>query len=138
VYVAAFAPNDGQSTLDLISSNPSPVGAQLVQNGAYFTLSRKGIFQDFAPDVAKDEKEVLWATQGPTAAAAFGAPVSSAAWKVKPTWFIIAENDRVISPELEKMEAEAMNAKSIVIPSSHVVMLSHPEVVAELVERAAH
>ena len=137
VYVAAFAPNDGQSTLDLINANPTPVGAQLVQNGGYFKLSRQGIFEDFAPDLTEGEKEVLFATQGPTAGAAFATAVSSAAWKTKPTWFIIAANDRVISPALESMEARAMNAKSILISSSHVVMLSHPEAVADFVERAA-
>ena len=137
VYVAAFAPNDGQSTLDLINANPTPVGAQLVQNGGYFKLSREGIFEDFAPDLTEGEKEVLFATQGPTAGAAFATPVSSAAWKTKPTWFIIAANDRVISPALERMEAEAMNAKTILIPSGHVVMLSHPEAVADFIEQAA-
>ena len=137
VYVAAFAPNDGQSTLDLINANPTPVGAQLLQSGGYFKLSREGVFQDFAPDLTEGEKEILFATQGPTAGAAFATPLSSPAWKTKPAWFIIAQNDRVISPALERMEAEAMNAKSILIPSGHVVMLSHPEAVADFIEQAA-
>jgi pimeloyl-ACP methyl ester carboxylesterase len=76
------------------------------------------------------------ATQAPTAAAVFGATVTTAAWKTKPSWSVIAGNDRAVSPELQKAEAAAMKATSITAPSSHVPMLSHPKEVADLIEQA--
>jgi len=63
--------------------------------------------------------------------------VTTAAWKAKPSWYVIAGNDRAIPPELEKAEAAAIKATSITLPSSHVAMLSHPKEVAELIEQAA-
>jgi pimeloyl-ACP methyl ester carboxylesterase len=138
VFVAAFAPDNGQKTLDLITANPTPAGAELRPTDGFFKLSAKGVFEDFAPDLPEVERKVLFATQGPIAGAAFAAPISTAAWRNKPSWFVIAGNDRMISPKLEEAEAEEMKAKSITIPSSHVVMLSHPVEVAGFIERAAH
>jgi pimeloyl-ACP methyl ester carboxylesterase len=138
VFVAAFAPDNGQTTLQLITANPTPVGAELRPTDGFFKLSAKGVFEDFGPDLPEVERKVLFATQGPTAGAAFGTPVSTAAWRNKPTWFVIAGNDRIISPKLEEAEAEEMKAKSITISSSHLVMLSHPVEVAGFIERAAH
>ena len=139
IYVAAFAPDKGESTLDQIKANPTPVGMELRPDASGFIkLSAKGIVEDFAPDVREAELKILIATQGPAAGAAFGAQISTPAWKNKPTWFVIASEDRVISPKLEESEAQEMNAKSITISSSHVVMLSHPVEVARFIERAAH
>jgi pimeloyl-ACP methyl ester carboxylesterase len=139
VYVAAFAPDKGESTLDQIKANPTPVRMELRPDASGFIkLSAKGIVEDFAPDVREPEQKILIATQGPAAGAAFGAPISTPAWKKKPTWFVIASEDRVISPKLEEVEAQEMKAKSITISSSHVVMLSHPAEVADFIERAAH
>jgi pimeloyl-ACP methyl ester carboxylesterase len=67
----------------------------------------------------------------------FGATITTAAWKTKPSWFVIAANDRAIPPALEKAEAATTKATSITLPSSHVPMLSHPKEVAELIEQAA-
>jgi pimeloyl-ACP methyl ester carboxylesterase len=138
VFVAAFAPDNGQKTLDLIMGNPTPAGPELRPTDGFFKLSAKGVFEDFAPDLPEVERKVLFATQDPTAGAAFAAQISNAAWRNKPSWFVIAGNDRVISPKLEEAEAKEMNAKSITIPSSHVVMLAHPVEVAGFIERAAH
>lgn len=138
VFVAAFAPDNGQTTLELITANPTPVGPELRPTDGFFKLSAKGVFEDFGPDLPEVERKVLFATQGPTAGAAFGAPITAAAWRNKPSWFVIAGNDRIISPKLEEAEAEEMKAKSITIPSSHLVMLSHPAEVAGFIERAAH
>ena len=139
VYVAAFAPDKGQSTLDQIKANPTPVGMELRPDAwGFLKLSAKGIVEDFAPDVREAEQKILIATQGPTAGAAFKAQISTPAWKNKPTWFVIASEDRVISPKLEEGEAQEMKAKSITISSSHVAMLSHPAEVADFIERAAH
>lgn len=138
VFVAAFAPDKGQSTLDLITANPTPVGPELRPTAGFFKLSAKGVFEDFAPDLPEVERQVLFVTQGPIAGAALGVPITAPAWRSKPTWFVIAGNDRMISPKLEESEAQEMKAKSITISSSHVVMLSHPVDVAGFIERAAH
>jgi pimeloyl-ACP methyl ester carboxylesterase len=138
VYLAAFAPDKGQSTLNLITANPTPVGPELRPSAGFFKVSAKGIFEDFAPDLPKLEREILFATQGPIAGAALAAPIGVPAWKNKPSWFVIAGEDRMISPKLEEAEAQEMKAKSITIPSSHVVMLSHPVEVAGFIERAAY
>jgi len=138
VYVAAFAPDKGESTLDLITANPTPVGPELRPTAGFFKLSAKGVFEDFAPDLPEVDRKVLFATQGPIAGAALGVPITAPAWRNKPSWFVIAGDDRMISPKLEEAEAQEMKAKSITIPSSHVVMLSHPVEVAGFIERAAH
>ena len=138
VYVAAFAPDQGESTLDQIKANPTPVGTELRPDAAGFLkLSDKGVVEDLAPDLPAAEQQILIATQGPTAGAAFGAPISTPAWKTKPTWFVVASEDRVISPALEESEAQKMNAISITIASGHLVLLSHPAEVARFIERAA-
>ena len=79
----------------------------------------------------------MTATQVPTAASVFGATITTAAWKTKPSWSVIAGNDRAVPPELEKAQAAAMKTTSLTLPSSHLVMLSHPKEVAELIEQAA-
>jgi pimeloyl-ACP methyl ester carboxylesterase len=138
VYVAAFAPDKGESTLDQIKANPTPVGTELRPDASgFFKLSGKGISEDLAPDLPEAEQRVLSAAQAPTAGAAFGAPITTPAWRNKPSWFVIASGDRVISPKLEEAEARKMNAKSITISSSHVVLVSHAVEVADFIERAA-
>ena len=94
--------------------------------------------EDFAQDLSEREKKLLVATQGPTNVSCFSTnlPVA-AAWKTKPDWFVVAANDRVIPPDLERAEAAAMNATTITLNSSHVVMLSHPKEVADVIEQAA-
>jgi len=138
VYVAAFAPDKGESTLDQIKANPTPVGTELRPDASgFFKLSGKGVSEDLAPDLPEAVQKVLIAAQGPTAGAAFGTPISAPAWRNKPSWFVIASGDRVISPKLEEAEAQKMSAKSITIASSHVVLVSHADEVAGFIERAA-
>jgi len=139
VYVAAFAPGDGESVVSISKPYPpAPLGAELRPDAqGFLSITPKGIAEDFAQDLPKTEKEVLTATQGPTNGAAFGAPVTTAAWKTKPSWFVIASNDRAIPPDLEKAEAVRMKATAITLASSHLAMLSHPTEVAELIAKAA-
>jgi pimeloyl-ACP methyl ester carboxylesterase len=139
VYLAAFAPGDGESVASITKPYPAaPLASELrPDTQGYLSLTSKGVAEDFAQDLSINEKENLTATQVPTAAAAFGATITTAAWKSKPSWFVIAANDRSIPPELERAEAELMKATSITLPSSHVVMLSHPAEVAVLIEQAA-
>jgi pimeloyl-ACP methyl ester carboxylesterase len=139
VYVAAFAPGEGES-INSVSKPypPAPLGAELrLDAQSFLTATRKGIAEDMAQDLPDIEQQILTATQGQTAAAVFGATVTTAAWKSKPSWAVIAGNDRAIPPELEKDEAAAIKATSITLPSNHLAMLSHPLEVAELIEQAA-
>ena len=139
VYVAALAPSDGESVASVTKPfPPAPLGSEVRADAeGFLTVTPKGIAEDFAQDLPDNEKQLLTATQGPTAAAVFGATITTAAWKTKPSWCVIASNDRAVSPELEKAEAAAMKATSITVPSSHVPMLSHPKEVADLIEQAA-
>ncbi len=138
VFISAFAPDDGESSLSLATAYPTPLGSTLKPNSfGFLELSPEVIAQDFAQDLSDREQEILTATQVPTAGAALGATVTDPAWKNKPNWFIIAENDRTVSPEQEEMEALRMNATTIKLPTSHVAMLAAPERVAKFIQIAA-
>jgi pimeloyl-ACP methyl ester carboxylesterase len=139
VYVAAFAPGDGGSINSLSKPYPpAPLGAELRPDPQGFLwVTPKGVAEDFAQDLSDHEKQILTATQGPTNASVFAATITTAAWKTKPSWFVIAANDRAIPPELEKAEAAQIKATAITLSSSHVAMLAHPKEVAELIEQAA-
>jgi pimeloyl-ACP methyl ester carboxylesterase len=139
VYVAALAPSEGESVASATKPfPPAPLGSEVRADAdGFLTVTPKGIAEDFAQDLPDEEKQLLTATQGPTAAAVFGATITTAAWKTKPSWCVIASNDRAVPPELEKAEAAAMKATSITVASSHVPMLSHPKEVADLIEQAA-
>jgi len=139
VYVAAFAPGEGES-INSVSKPypPAPLSGEVqLDSQGFLTATRKGIAEDMAQDLPPGEQQILTATQGQTAAAVFGATVAKAAWKSKPSWAVIAGNDRAIPPELEKDEAATIKATSITLPSNHLAMLSHPRAVAELIEQAA-
>lgn len=139
VYVAAFAPDAGQAMGDLGKDlPPAPGGAELRPDAqGFLSLTAKGIEEDFAADLPLAERKVLTATQGPTNAACFGAKIGQPAWRAKSTWYVVASNDRMIQPELERQFAKAMNAKTLELPSSHVPMLSHPKEVADFIAAAA-
>ena len=138
VYVAAFAPAEGESPAALTAANPTPFLQHLEQDQfGFLKLTSTGIREDFAPDLSDSEQTVLAATQGPTSLVALGAAISTPAWRNKPSWFVIAAHDRVVAPALQAMFAERMNATSITLSSSHVAMLSQPYVVASFIRRAA-
>lgn len=139
VYVAAFAPGEGESVASVSKPYPpAALGSELRPDAqGFLTVTPKGIAEDMAPELPDKEKEILTAIQGQTAAAIFGATVTTAAWKTKPSWAVIAGNDRAIPPQLEKDEAAIIKATSITLPANHLVMLSHPKEVAELIEQAA-
>ena len=139
VYVAAFAPNEGQAVGELGKDvPPAPGGTELRPDvQGFLSMTSKGIDENFAQDLPLAERRVLAAAQGPTSGACFSAKISSAAWHVKPTWYLVAKNDRMIPPELEHQFAKAMNAKTLELPSSHVPMLSHPADVAKFIVEAA-
>jgi pimeloyl-ACP methyl ester carboxylesterase len=139
VYVAAFAPGEGESINSVSKPYPAaPLGSELRPDAqGFLTATPKGIAEDMAQDLPRVEQQILTATQGQTAAAVFAATVRTAAWKSKPSWAVIAGNDRAIPPKLEKDEAATIKATSITLPANHLAMLSHPREVAALIEQAA-
>ena len=138
VYVAAFAPGDGQSTSDLIKNYPTPPGLAHPQVDAagFLTLSHDDIAKYFAPDVPKAEANLIAVTQGPVRGANFDEKVTTAAWKSKPSWAVVTKNDQMIDPKLLADGAKAMKAHVTAIASSHVPMLSHPKEVAAVILEA--
>jgi pimeloyl-ACP methyl ester carboxylesterase len=139
VYVAAFAPDVGEKVGELGKEFPPPPGAAELRPGAdgYLTLTTKGVMEYFAPDLPMPQRKLVLATQGATNSAVFGAAVTNAAWKTKPSWYVVAANDKMIQPDLERKTAKAINAKTITVSSSHVAMLSRPSEVAKLIIEAS-
>ena len=139
VYVAAFAPDAGESSGSLAKPyGPTPGGAEIrpIEDG-FLVITPKGILEDFASDLPLAEKTTMIATQAATQGAALGATITTAAWHAKPSWFVIASNDRMISPEQERVTAKRMNAKTLTLATSHVAMLAKPKEVADFIRDAA-
>lgn len=139
VYLAAFAPDSGQSIVDISKGFAKPAGFDELQPQAngFLLLSQRGIEEDFAQDLTAAEKAILVAAQPKTAGSIFDAKPTTAAWRNKPAWYVVATNDRMIDPNQEKSMARQMKARTTELPSSHVVMLSHPKEVAGVIEEAA-
>jgi pimeloyl-ACP methyl ester carboxylesterase len=138
VYIAAFAPDVGQSAGSLgASAEPAPMGLEVRPDAAGFLkLTEAGVKNDFAQDLSPAEKNLLFAAQAPTAAAALGENVSTAAWKTKPSWYLVATNDRAIQPSLERAMAKTIKAKAVEVAASHVAMLARPQETADLILEA--
>ncbi|WP_047495463.1 alpha/beta hydrolase [Terriglobus sp. TAA 43] len=138
VYVAAVAPDKGESAFGLITSVPTPVGTELrPDKSGFIKLTPKGISEDLAQDLSAKEISVLTATQVPTSVGAMKGEITTPAWKSKASWYIIAANDRTISPQLEAAEAKKIGAATTTVASSHVVMLAQPSQVANVILDAA-
>jgi pimeloyl-ACP methyl ester carboxylesterase len=138
VYVSAVAPDKGESAFGLITSVPTPVGSELrPDKSGFLKLTPKGIAEDFAQDLSAQEIAVLTATQVPTSVTAMKGEITIPAWKTKPSWYIIAQNDRAISPDLEASQAKKIGATTTAVPSSHVIMLAQPAKVADVIFDAA-
>jgi pimeloyl-ACP methyl ester carboxylesterase len=139
VFIAAFAPDTGETISQLTQPFPTPpLNSQLtIDSAGFLSATPQGIAQNFAPDTSEAEQRLLTATQGPLNVSTLFTPISSAAWRTKPSWFAVASDDHAISPDLERTEAAAMGAATITVDSSHVMMISHPFAVAGLIEKAA-
>ena len=141
VYVAAFAPDAGQSAGYLLSTvPPAPIAPEFRPDANGFVkMTRKGMFNDFAQDLSETEKLTMFVTQAPTSDKSLGGNVTTPAWKTKPSWYIVAANDRAIPPALEATLAKKIDArKTITLAASHVAMLAQPDKVAALIMEAAH
>src|SRR5450830_101236 len=139
VYVAAFAPSEGEAVGALGKEYAVPPGVATLQMDAagYLWLPADSVARNFAQDVAPATAALIAATQGPINAKAFGEPVTVAAWRNKPNYYIVAKQDRMIAPELEQAFARKLNAVTTVLNTSHVPMVSQPEKVAEVIFAAA-
>ena len=142
VYVAAFAPDTGQSAYSLLGtlSSPSPINNYLVFDpGMTFAwISDEGIARAFAQDLSPIQQRELAAVQGIFAAAdLFATPTVIPAWKSKPSWFVISGHDDVITAGLEQREAQTIGATTIELPTCHVAMLQEPERIADFISNAA-
>jgi len=138
VYVASVAPDQGQSLLSLLNGaqTPSPVGNHLVIDGEFVTLDPIGVEQDFAQCLPEVDRRVLTATQGPTNLHALDGAAISPAWKTKPSWFIVAKNDRTIPPDLEATMAATIGARTTTRNTCHLAMLDMPFEVAQVIAAA--
>ncbi|MEV4614243.1 alpha/beta hydrolase [Kitasatospora sp. NPDC049258] len=148
VYVAAFVPDVGETQGELITKFPgsevAPVSVPVPYTKADGTtgtdlyLGRNGQAA-FAADLSTAEFQILQATQRPFDADSFTFPTTAAAWRTIPTWGLVAGRDKAIPPACERWMYTRANARKVVeVPtSSHVVMLSHPRVVADLIDDAA-
>jgi pimeloyl-ACP methyl ester carboxylesterase len=139
IYAAAFAPDAGQSAGALLATvAPAPIASEFLADAHGFVrLSKKGVSESFAQDLTDAEKSGLFAAQHPTHGLSLGGNVTTPAWKTKPAWYIVATNDRAIPAELQRAMADKIKAKTTSVTSSHVVMLSHPDIVIGAILEAA-
>lgn len=138
VYIAAFAPEVNEPIGAFGAKYPTSLDAALKPDAAGFLYMDRARFHEvFAADVPEAAARVMAATQKPIIGSVFGASVTQAAWKTVPSWYLVARNDKAISPELERFYAKRMGATTVEVASSHVPFISHPAVVAKLIEQAA-
>jgi pimeloyl-ACP methyl ester carboxylesterase len=139
VYIAALVPDEGQSSNDVVKPYPSSPGFAEVKPDAagFLSLSRKGVDEDFVPDLPPAQRAIVYATQGPWNSAALSDKVAVPAWTTKPSWYI-AVNDRMLSPEYEEAIAKHIHAKTTTLTTGHVPMLSMPNKVAAVIIDAAN
>jgi pimeloyl-ACP methyl ester carboxylesterase len=140
VYVAAFGLDEGESIGGLLAQGESPAALAhlIIDDSGYAWLPQEDFVNHFAPDVAPADANVMYAVQQPLAAATLGDEMGVPAWKQVPTWYVVAQNDEAIPPDAERLFASRMRATTTELPSSHVVMTSHPDEVADVIKQAAN
>jgi pimeloyl-ACP methyl ester carboxylesterase len=138
VYVAARAPDAGEDYGALAQRFPTPpASAGLVFSDGFGGLTEEAFLTDFANGVDPVKARTLYAAQGRIADTLFGEKVTVAAWREQPCWYAISRHDRTTSPELERFLADRMNAVTIEVDSGHLSMITHPEVITDLILVAA-
>jgi len=149
VYIAAFAPDNGESLAELVTMNPgSQIGPTTLDFRPYplpgggtdiDLYIKKSAFHDaFAGDLPLQMTDQMQATQRPFANAAFVAPSGEPAWKTIPSWYMVAKRDHAIPPATERFMAQRAHASTVEVDSSHVAMISQPEATTRLILDAAH
>src|SRR5215469_11762822 len=136
VYIAAFAPDADETSQTQPSNFPkTDVLSHIEVADGRIWLLPEGI-DSFAGDLSEQEKKLVWATQCVPAPDLFEAKVGGTAWRSKPSWYIAAKNDRTVHPDCERFLAKRMGATTTEAASSHVVMLSQPQVVIDVIRKA--
>jgi len=134
VYLAAFGPDEGETTGQFLPKGPLPI--KVSKDGLAF-FDRDAVLAAFAPDVPMPDRVFMADSQVPLAVSVFTAPITHPAWKTKPSWFLVSSNDQIIPPDVERMYAKRMKATTEEVAGSHVAFISHPDVAAHLIEEAA-
>jgi pimeloyl-ACP methyl ester carboxylesterase len=138
VYVAARAPDAGEDFGALAAKFPKPpASAGVIKKDGFFWLSEEAFLKDFAGDLEPSRARALFAVQGRGADSLPITKTTTAAWRVKPTWYQVSTEDSTINPDLERFLAKRMNATTIELASSHVSLVSHPKEIADLILLAA-
>ncbi len=137
VYIAALAPDADETSQSLQDKFPATeIFAHIeVADGRIWMLP-SGI-GCFAGDLPEQEQDLVWATQGVPDADLFNQKLPGTAWRTKPSWYVVANNDQTVNPELERFVARRMGAHTYDVDSSHVPMLSHPDFVLDVIRDAA-
>jgi pimeloyl-ACP methyl ester carboxylesterase len=138
VYIAAFAPNEGQSLSNFVDVTKLPKGFLVVDSGGFIYINPAMFPQAFAQDFDPAQAKVMAATQRPVNQSILAEKSGPPAWKQLPTWYQISENDRLIPPNAERMFAKQINATTISLASSHASPVSHQNEVAQLILNAAN
>jgi pimeloyl-ACP methyl ester carboxylesterase len=139
VYIAAFAPDKGESVATLIA-NPAPgapVPPILPPQDGFLMLDKEKFADAFAADVRKDEAAFMANSQVPWGVQALQGAVSEAAWRSKPSWYLVATDDRMIPPAAQQFMSKRASSTVVESKGSHAVYVSQPAAVAALIERAA-
>ncbi len=139
LYVAALVPEDGQNAGDVNAAYPLTGVEQEFQLSpeGFLSLSLKAVNEFFAQDASPEERKIIFATQVTWATSATQEKVYSPAWKIKPSWIIVAAKDGMINPDLQRFKAKLIKATTLELTSSHVPMVSQPNKVADFIIGAA-
>jgi pimeloyl-ACP methyl ester carboxylesterase len=137
VYIAAFAPDTGESPASIEQALPQASTAFKPDSNGNWWIEQEHFAADFAADIPEDKAWFMAVSQVPISTEAFTHQITSPAWKTKPTWYMVATQDRSINPEQERMMAKRARATTVEVNSSHVAFISHPQETVQLIEEAA-
>jgi pimeloyl-ACP methyl ester carboxylesterase len=139
VYIAAFAPDKGESVSTLIKDPPpgAPMPPILPPEGGYLFLDKAKFPASFAADVEQDKAEFMADSQVPWGVEALNGTISEPAWKTKPSWYLVATDDRMIPPPAQRLMSKRAGSAVVEVAGSHAIYISQPNAVAALIEEAA-
>jgi pimeloyl-ACP methyl ester carboxylesterase len=139
VYIAAFAPDRGESVASLIKDAPpnAPVPPILPPQEGFLALDKTKFAASFAADVAPEKAEFMANSQVSWGVNALNGAITEPAWKAKPSWYLVATDDRMIPPAAQRAMSKRAGSSVVEVKGSHAVYVSQPEAVAELIRKAA-